>query len=98
MYILDANVFIAASRTYYAFDLVPTFWTALEDQGRGGQLMSIDRVEEELKKGKDDLAKWASKTFKACFHSTGGQDVTTSYRAIIEWAQSSSNFYRSCEV
>ncbi len=29
VYLLDANVFITASRRYYAFDLVPTFWSAL---------------------------------------------------------------------
>ena len=28
VYVLDANVFIEAARRYYAFDLVPRFWTA----------------------------------------------------------------------
>jgi len=62
-FLLDANVFIAAARQYYGFDLVPSFWRSLEDHARTGRIGSIDRVKDELLRGKDDLAEWAQGAF-----------------------------------
>ena len=57
-YLLDASVFIEAGRRYYAFDLEPGawFWEALLRHSEDGVALSIDRVKEELEKGKDELA------------------------------------------
>lgn len=33
-YCLDANVFVEAHRRYYAFDIAPPFWRALEQWGQ----------------------------------------------------------------
>jgi len=37
-YILDANVFIEATRRYYAFDLAPKFWDSLVHYAANGQI------------------------------------------------------------
>jgi len=74
-YVLDANVFIEAARRYYAFDLVPRFWTSLEQLAREGRLRSVDRVGRELARGQDRLAEWASSEFGAAFASTDGPEV-----------------------
>ncbi len=55
-YVLDANVFIEAARRYYAFDLVPRFWESLIHHAAKGRIESIDRVKQELDKGKDEIA------------------------------------------
>lgn len=44
VYVLDANVFIEASRHYYSFDLVPKFWETLVHYASNRQVVSIDRV------------------------------------------------------
>lgn len=62
-FLLDANIFIEAAQRYYAFDLVPTFWQALIDLAESGQLLSIDRVKDELTNTDDDLARWAKQEF-----------------------------------
>jgi hypothetical protein len=63
-YVLDSNVFIEASRRYYAFDLVSSFWHTLIDQAENGRVLSIDRVRAEIEKGKDELADWAKNDFR----------------------------------
>lgn len=44
MYLLDANIFIEASRRYYSFDLAPSFWSWVEDQFRAGTMASINHA------------------------------------------------------
>ena len=84
-YLLDANVFIQAARQYYAFDLVPTFWEILVDLARSGRIRSIDRVRDELLRGKDDLADWVGEHFSDAFASTNDEEVIQGYREIIAW-------------
>lgn len=55
-FVLDTNVFIEANRRYYPFDICPGFWRALILQHEEKNLRSIDRVENEIQEGKDDLS------------------------------------------
>ena len=64
-YVLDANVFIQAKRRFYDFDFCPGYWRVLIYYNREGRLSSIDRVQEELKRGGDDLWDWAEQQFGA---------------------------------
>lgn len=59
-YILDANTLIQAKNEYYGFDLCPGFWNWLDQQNQSGQVFSIDRIQQELENGNDDLATWAT--------------------------------------
>lgn len=59
-YLIDANIFITASRTYYDFDFGNSFWNFLVEQAKNGKLASIDKVLDELNKGDDKLKKWAN--------------------------------------
>ena len=59
-YLLDTNIFIAASRGYYHFDICPDFWTMLIEQNQNGRVLSIKPVKEEIlpktrKSKKDDV-------------------------------------------
>lgn len=56
---LDANVLINAKNTYYPFDLVPGFWNWLKQEAEENRVYSIVRVRDELRKGNDQLARWA---------------------------------------
>ena len=86
-YLLDANVFITAARHYYAFDLAPKFWKCLEEHAKTGRVQSIDRVKEELLRGKDDLADWAKSAFAGAFAATTHPDVLAAFGLIMAWAQ-----------
>ena len=97
-YLLDANVFIAAARQYYGFDLAPKFWSCLEEHAKTGRVGSIDRVLEELLRGKDDLADWAKGTFANAFASTDAPDVITTFGQIMNWAQSQSQFMEAAKT
>ena len=92
-YLLDANVFIEAARRYYAFDLETRFWDSLIDHADDGVVASIDRVLEELKRGKDELAEWAGGLFRDAFLSTDDEDVVESYRKVMAWVQTQDQFF-----
>lgn len=58
-YLLDANVFIQASRFHYAFDVCPGFWEWIERGNAHGTVLSVAQVGRELGAGNDFLAEWA---------------------------------------
>lgn len=60
MYLVDANILIEAKNRYYAFDIAPGFWIWLEQAFRGELATSITAVGDELMRGDDELADWAS--------------------------------------
>ena len=55
-YLLDANVFIEAKNRHYGFDFCPAFWDWLVAQNQAGKVASVEKVADELRVGKDDLA------------------------------------------
>jgi hypothetical protein len=60
LYLLDANVMITASNSYYALERVPEFWEWLLYMGETGRLkMPVENLEE-ITNGNDDLASWLS--------------------------------------
>lgn len=59
-YLLDANVFIAASRLHYGLDVCPGFWQWLVEANHAKKVFSIDRVAIEIQSGGDALSNWAS--------------------------------------
>lgn len=98
LYVLDANVFIQAARSHYAFDLVPGFWVALLEHARAGHVCSIDHVKKELLDGNDDLAQWARTEFAFAFKSTDRDDVFEAYREIIAWSQQQSHLMNGAKA
>ena len=58
IYLLDANVLIVASRTYYRLNKVPEFWDWLIHHGNEGHVKIPIEIYEEVKAGNDDLADW----------------------------------------
>jgi predicted nucleic acid-binding protein len=91
-YILDTSVFIQAYRSYYHFDIAPGFWSALIQHASTGVLLSIDRVKDEIDRGKDDLTQWANSHFHGWFESTAVDDVFATYREVIQWAKAQSQY------
>jgi len=94
VYVLDANVFIEAHKRYYSFDIAPGFWAALLKYAKQGEIISIDKVQDEINDGynlknpnePDDLAIWAKDKFQPYFMTTKTEEVLQEYRKMIKWA------------
>lgn len=59
-YLLDANVFIQAKNLHYGLDFCPAFWDWLLAGNAAGSVFSIEKIEDEIKAGGDELSKWAA--------------------------------------
>lgn len=57
-YLLDSNVFIEGWKRYYAPDICPGFWDWITVQEQAGEILSIERVRDEILRGDDPLAVW----------------------------------------
>ena len=55
-YLLDANVFIQAKNLHYGMDFCPAFWSWLIEKNKAGIVFSIDKIEDELMAGDDELS------------------------------------------
>jgi len=58
-YLLDANVFIQAKNLHYGLDFCPAFWNWLIAENANRNVFSIERVQDEILAGGDELADWA---------------------------------------
>jgi hypothetical protein len=97
VFVLDSNVFIEAARRYYAFDLGTKFWDSLISFAKDGRICSIDRVKQELNRGKDDLAEWVNHQFYEAFASTDEEKVIASFREIMTWVNNQGQFLPSAK-
>ena len=88
-YLIDADVLITAKNSYYAFGICPGFWKSLLHGHSHGHLHSIDRVRQELLRGRrdEDLVQWVRDSVPSEFFlaSDGGESVAA-YGRIILWA------------
>jgi hypothetical protein len=66
-YLLDANVFIQAKKLHYGLDFCPAFWEWLIDENKNGNVVSIEKVSDEIEAGGDELWDWARQRGDAFF-------------------------------
>ncbi|MGI6366267.1 MAG: DUF4411 family protein [Bacillota bacterium] len=91
-YLLDANVFINAFKSYYAFDIAPGFWDSLVRLAQAGIVQSIDWVYKELGRVEDELFAWARSSFRNAFQSTDREDVFHQYGQVMQWVEDQERF------
>ena len=85
IFLLDANSFITPYRQYYAFDILPTYWNELSKQVSSQRLVILDKVQDELNNGEDDLSKWLNEqtNFIVCNHVS--KDIIDKYQEIMQY-------------
>ena len=92
-FVLDANVFIQAKRRFYAFDFCPGSWDMLIWHQQHGRLCSIDKVQNEILRGGDDLAEWVKNQFgPSAFAATSTAEVTAAYSQMLNCVVAQSHF------
>jgi len=85
-YCLDANVFVQAHRLYYAFDIAPSFWTALTQWGQSQVICSPRAVYDELTGNDDPLGRWCKNEGAVLFLEPDEQTYDR-FRVIADWVQ-----------
>ncbi len=54
-FLIDSNTLMTASRSFYAYDLIPSFWGIFEEKIKAGNIVLLDVVKAEIDKGQDEL-------------------------------------------
>jgi hypothetical protein len=83
-YLLDANVFIQAKRLHYGFDFCPGFWDWLIDANSRDIVFSIERVQDELLAGSEELAEWAEMMGED-FFLPPDEEVIQAFGQVSDW-------------
>ena len=94
LYVLDANVFIAAWRDNFRPQLFPDLWERILDLCREGTLVSIDRVLAEIT-SPPDLVAWLQSNEDDIFASSIEPSVSLEVSAMQTWAQSADQYSRA---
>jgi len=94
-YLLDANIFIQASRMNYSFDIFPGFWEWLDNEQNKGVLSSIIPIGQELKNGNDFLSEWAGERMASKWFLSVEEEITQNeYRKVASWASSTDQEFK----
>ncbi len=86
-YLLDANVFMQAKNLHYGFDFCPAFWDWLVDNNEAEKVFSIEKVEDEIDAGDDELAEWAQRRGPGFFLKPDAA-VVNQFAEVSAWASS----------
>lgn len=89
-YIIDTSSLTQAYRTYYSFEIAPSFWEFLESQFNSGIITSNDKVYEEIKLGKDKLYDWIKipKIKTKLINTKSEVKIISHYGHLMQWAES----------
>lgn len=97
-YALDANILISCNRSYYPFDIAPSFWNQLKEKGRN-KVVLIDKIRDEIYENEDELSNWletAEKYF--IIRASSDENILSNYTRIINFIQSSEQYKASAKA
>lgn len=86
-FIIDSNSFMTPYRQYYAFDLVPTFWSELSKRTQSGTIILLDMVKAEIEKGKDELTDWINKESGFIVRNHISPEIIGKYQEVLQYIQ-----------
>lgn len=84
-YLLDTNILITA-KNELPMDIYPSFWNALSKLAASGDFKSIKKVEEEIRKGKDELVEWIENNLPKDFFISENTDTLAALATVSQWA------------
>lgn len=83
-YLLDTNIFITA-KNELPMDVYPSFWQALSQLAANGSFKSIKKVEDEIRKGKDELVDWIDNNLPKDFFIKENNETLISLSTVSQW-------------
>lgn len=87
-YLLDTNIFITA-KNELPIDVYPSFWQKLSQLAANGAFRSIKKVEEELRKGKDELVVWIDNNLPKDFFIPESAATLVALSTVSQWTTNS---------
>jgi hypothetical protein len=93
VYLVDANFFIQAHRAIYPLDVALSFWNKVKELAQNGNIISIDKVKDEIYQNEDDLKKWCEANLPDNFFHDSSITLSE-YSTIAVWANSMSHHYK----
>ena len=92
-YLVDSNFFIQAHRAIYPLDVASSFWNKIKALADNGNIISIDKVKNEIYQNEDELKNWCELNLLDSFFKDSSIALTE-YRSIAVWANSMSSQYK----
>ena len=84
-YLFDTNIFIT-SKNSMPIDLWPTFWNRMAQMINSGEVFSVNKVKDEIFKGRDELVDWIKDNAPRNFFLNEDADVLSCYAQTQSWA------------
>lgn len=92
-YAFDTNVFIDAYKYFYAMDIVPLYWKMLSKHINSNEFYLIDKVYNEIKKGKDELSSWIVNHKKIKIYKTDSRvELLEKYNYVMNSVQNNPTY------
>lgn len=95
IYLLDADSFIAPYRTFYSFNIVPSYWEKVKPFLENGRILVIDSVKKEILKGGDRLSDWLKSVSGLKSVSTSDMKTVSIYGSIIRFIDNSACYKKA---
>lgn len=67
-------------------DIFPSFWNAMSMLAKSGKFRSIKKVEEEIRKGKDELVDWIDNELPKDFFFAATSNTLKALSSVLQWA------------
>lgn len=87
-HLIDTSILVEAHRRHYPFDVVPSFWNSILGIKNDGNIVSIDKVFQEIKNGGDDLLDWCRTRLPQDFFLDSSVSVSE-FQQISQWINNS---------
>lgn len=97
IYLLDTNIFITA-KNELPMDVYHSFWRTLSQLGANGSFRSIKKVEDEIRKGKDELVDWIDCNLPKDFFIAGNAETLTALSTVSQWAITNRVYTQAAKV
>lgn len=87
IFLIDSNALIAPYKSYYPFDIAPSFWDQVKDRTESGKIVVLDVVKAEVEKGEDELSEWIRELTIAEYIDHRRIDILEHYSDILTYIQ-----------
>ncbi|WP_242203436.1 DUF4411 family protein [Aestuariivivens insulae] len=86
LYILDTNILVYPDRISHPMDIYPSYWDKMADLLRFENVISIDKVKDEIYRHQDGLTNWCKLNTQKSFWALS-VNCMVEYAEIQNWAQ-----------